>query len=65
MERSGHPLRQTGCISFSSGRCSLCCVKEKMEDYRRIGVKKFWLVSPDAETVEVLRLSENGIERIG
>jgi len=36
-----------------------------MEDYRRNGVKKFWLVSPDAETVEVLRLSENGIERIG
>lgn len=40
-------------------------VEEKMEDYRRIGVREFWLVSPEAETVEVLRLSKGGIERIG
>ncbi len=40
-------------------------VEEKIEDYRRIGVREFWLVSPEAETVEVLRLSEGGIERIG
>ncbi|GIV15142.1 MAG: hypothetical protein KatS3mg022_0577 [Armatimonadota bacterium] len=36
-----------------------------MEDYRRIGVREFWLVSPEAETVEVLRLSEAGVKRIG
>ncbi|GBC96713.1 hypothetical protein HRbin16_02522 [bacterium HR16] len=40
-------------------------VEEKIEDYRRIGVREFWLVSPEAETVEVLRLGEAGIERIG
>lgn len=40
-------------------------VEEKIEDYRRVGVREFWLVSPEAETVEVLRLSERGIERIG
>lgn len=40
-------------------------VEEKIEDYRRIGVREFWLVSPEAETVEVLRLSKGGIERIG
>lgn len=39
--------------------------EEKIEDYRRIGVREFWLVSPEAETVEVLRLSEGAIERIG
>ncbi|MGC8784110.1 MAG: Uma2 family endonuclease [Armatimonadota bacterium] len=40
-------------------------VEEKIEDYRRIGVREFWLVSPEAETVEVLRLGEAGVERIG
>ncbi|MCS6830535.1 MAG: Uma2 family endonuclease [bacterium] len=40
-------------------------VEEKIEDYRRIGVREFWLVSPEAETVEVLRLGKEGIERIG
>lgn len=40
-------------------------VEEKIEDYRRVGVREFWLVSPEAETVEVLRLSEGGVERIG
>lgn len=40
-------------------------VEETIEDYRRVGVPEFWLVSPEAETVEVLRLSERGIERIG
>lgn len=40
-------------------------VEEGIEDYRRIGVREFWLVSPEAETIEALRLGENGIERIG
>ncbi len=32
-------------------------IEDKMEDYRRIGVRECWLVSPEAETVEVLNLS--------
>lgn len=37
----------------------------KIEDYRHVGVRELWLVSPEAETVEVLRLNQQGIERIG
>jgi Uma2 family endonuclease len=29
----------------------------KLEDYRRIGVRECWLVSPEAETIEVLSFS--------
>ena len=32
-------------------------IEAKLEDYRQIGVKECWLVSPEAETIEVLRLS--------
>jgi Uma2 family endonuclease len=32
-------------------------IESKLEDYRRIGVKECWLVSPEAETVEVLSFS--------
>ena len=32
-------------------------VESKLEDYRNIGVRECWLVSPEAETIEVLRLS--------
>lgn len=32
-------------------------IEDKVADYRRIGVQECWLVSPEAETVEVLRLS--------
>ena len=32
-------------------------IEDKLADYRAIGVKECWLVSPEAETVEVLRLS--------
>jgi Uma2 family endonuclease len=32
-------------------------VEDRLEDYRRIGVKECWLVRPEAETIEVLRLS--------
>ena len=37
---------------------------DKLEDYRKIGVCECWLVSPEAETVEVLRLSPDGIATI-
>ncbi len=32
-------------------------IEGKLEDYLRIGVLECWLVSPEAETIEVLRLS--------
>ena len=32
-------------------------IEDKLEDYRQIGVKECWLISPEAETIEVLRLS--------
>ena len=37
---------------------------EKIEDYRRIGVRECWLVSPQAHTVEVLRLSPEGMRTV-
>jgi len=37
----------------------------KMEDYRAVGVIECWVVSPEAETVEVLRLTGDGTERVG
>jgi Uma2 family endonuclease len=39
-------------------------VDDKLDDYERIGVQECWLVSPEAETVEVLRLSSEGRETI-
>ena len=41
-------------LSPSNGRRD---IEDKLEDYRRIGVRECWLVSPEAETVEVLSLS--------
>jgi Uma2 family endonuclease len=36
-------------------------IQEKLEDYRRLGVLECWLVSPEAETVEVVGLSPEGV----
>ena len=32
-------------------------IEDKLADYRQIGVQECWLVSPEAETIEVLSLS--------
>lgn len=32
-------------------------IEDKLKDYSQIGVRECWLVSPEAETIEVLRLS--------
>jgi Uma2 family endonuclease len=37
--------------------------EEKLAEYAAIGVPEVWLVSPEAETVEVLRLREGKLER--
>ena len=34
-------------------------IREKLTDYHRIGVKECWLISPEAETIEVLDWSGN------
>lgn len=39
-------------------------IEKKLSDYQRIGVQECWLVSPEAETVEVLKLESDNIERI-
>lgn len=38
---------------------------KKLKDYCAVGVRECWLVSIEAETVEVLRLSKKSAERIG
>lgn len=40
-------------------------VEAKLEDYRRMGVQECWLVSPEAETIEVLTFSAGGTELFG
>ena len=39
-------------------------VRDKIEDFRRIGVEEAWLVSSQAETVQILRLSADGMETV-
>ncbi len=36
-------------------------IKDRLEDYRRIGVVECWLVDPETDTIEVVRLSSEGI----
>jgi Uma2 family endonuclease len=38
---------------------------EKLKDYQRIGVLECWLVSSEAETVEVLQMTRRASSRIG
>jgi Uma2 family endonuclease len=40
-------------------------LQEKLQDYQTIGVREAWIVSPQAQTVEVLQLSAEGIQRSG
>ena len=40
-------------------------VAGKLEDYRRIGVLECWLVSPEAETIEMVGLSPEGATSMG
>ncbi len=40
-------------------------VRDKIEDFRSIGVEEAWLVSSQAETIQVLRLSADGAETVG
>jgi Uma2 family endonuclease len=37
---------------------------DKIDDYRHIGVKECWIVSPQAQTVEILQLSTQGIRTV-
>jgi Uma2 family endonuclease len=37
---------------------------EKLEDYQSIGVRECWIVSPEAQTVEVVRLSPEGMQTL-
>ncbi len=36
----------------------------KLEDFRRVGVREVWLISSYAETVQVVRLTENAVETV-
>ena len=38
-------------------------VEDKLSDYGRLGVEECWLVSPEAHTVEVLRLDQQSLKR--
>ncbi|MGH9835216.1 MAG: Uma2 family endonuclease [Blastocatellia bacterium] len=39
-------------------------LRNKLQDYIKIGVRECWLISSEAETVEVLKLSPEGPKRI-
>jgi Uma2 family endonuclease len=38
---------------------------QKRDLYARFGVREYWLVSPEAATIEILVLRENAYERLG
>jgi Uma2 family endonuclease len=40
-------------------------IAQKLKDYAKIGVRECWLVSIEAETVEVLQLTPKIVKRIG
>jgi Uma2 family endonuclease len=40
-------------------------ITAKLKDYQRIGVRECWLVSAEAETVEVLQLTLKSVKRLG
>jgi Uma2 family endonuclease len=40
-------------------------LQEKLQDYQTISVREAWIVSPQAQTVEVLQLAAERIERSG
>ncbi len=40
-------------------------IEEKIADYCQLGVRECWVVSPEARTVEILRLSKERPERVG
>jgi len=46
-------------IEILSPRSTRAEVREKLADYSAIGVSECWLVSPEAQTVEVLRLQDH------
>jgi Uma2 family endonuclease len=48
-------------LSQSSTRDEM---RGKLEDYQKVGVRECWLVSPEAETVEVLQISAEGITTV-
>src|SRR5205085_720051 len=39
-------------------------IGDKIEDFREAGVQECWVVGPNSETVQVLRLSSEGVETI-
>ena len=39
-------------------------ILKKLSDYQSVGVKEAWLISRNSETVEVLQLSEDGLQTV-
>ena len=52
-------------VEIFSGTGALFDRTEKASFYAQYGVREYWLVDPDAETVEVHRLEPQGYETIG
>ena len=45
-------------VEVLSARNTRRVMTEKVSDYEAIGVPEFWIISPEARTIEVLRLEE-------